>query len=85
MADGITIGFCDNHFSLENKLLGFDDNSIGISHKFKIWIDGTQNRFGNVDVDLYFKKCDIIGIGIIQKPCSKMECFATSNGKFLGK
>jgi hypothetical protein len=68
---------------LGGKLFGLEKNSIGIGRKGGIWIDGKWNTFGNVDED--FNKGDYIGLGIIHQPNSKMECFATWNGKLLGK
>lgn len=32
-----------------------------------------------------FLKGDMVGVGIIHWPNSKIECFATSNGELLGK
>lgn len=46
-------------------------------------IDGILNKFGNAVGD--FKNGDVIGLGIIQKPDWKMECFSTCNGHLLGK
>jgi len=41
------------------------------------------NKFGNEGG--YFEKGDFAGIGIICKANSSLECFATWNGKLLGK
>jgi hypothetical protein len=83
----IHIGFCDQQFSLEGEWLGWNNNSssnsIGFGNKIGIWFDGSRIEFGNVGER--FKKLDLIGVGIIQYPKGKMECFATCNGKFLGK
>jgi len=68
---------------LEVKQLGLGNGSIGIYTKGGILIDGKFIAFGNADVLL--RKYDFVGIGIIQHPNSKMECFATLNDKFLGK
>jgi len=83
----INIGFCDEQFPLENKVLGFENNSIGIGLKRGgIWIDGSDEKFENVDEDEYFSDGDCVGIGIIHHyPNGKMQCFATCNGKYLGK
>lgn len=45
-------------------------------------IDGSDYEFGN-DTGPY-KKGDFVGLGIINRSKSKIECFATWNGKLLG-
>ena len=82
---------------MEDKELGVVNNSIGIFDKEDLWIDGELIDFNNAKEDLensngdfeiadeYFKKGDIVGIGIIHHPNSKLECFATWNGELLGK
>jgi hypothetical protein len=58
---------------------------IGIVTKWGILIDETTwIKFEN-DGGWYFQKDDVIGIGIIHQPNSKLECFATFNGKLLGE
>ena len=77
------IGFCDQQFPLEDKQLGWvDSNSIGIDEKYGMQIDGNFIEFRNVQE--YFKESDFVGLGIIHHPNSKMECFATWNGKLMG-
>jgi len=66
---------------LEHKRLGFE-NSIGIWPKGGMRIDGKKTEFAN---DGYFREGDFIGIGIIQQANTSLECFATCNGKLLGK
>jgi hypothetical protein len=68
---------------LEGKWLGNWNNSIGIWRKDGIWIDGSWTKIGNVGG--YFKKGDFVGLGIIHRSNSKMECFTTWNGQLLGK
>ena len=68
---------------MENKCHGKEKNSIRICTKGGMVIDGSWTEF-KYGYEL-FKKGDIIGIGIIQQSNLKMECFGTSNGKFLGK
>jgi hypothetical protein len=49
-------------------------------------IDGSTTYFENkIDNDYYFKNGDFVGIGLINQPNSEIECFATCNGKLLGK
>ena len=80
---GTAIGFCSEHFPLNGELIGLYANSIGIGIKGAIAIDGSFKEFGNENE--WFKKRNVIGMGLIQKPNSKMECFVTLNGKLLGK
>jgi hypothetical protein len=69
---------------LEGQILGWVySNSIGNGNKDGIWIDRSWTTFENADE--YFNKGVFIGIGIIQHPKGKMECFATWNGQLLGK
>jgi len=80
---GIAIGFCTENFRLNGELIGLYANSIGIGIKGAIAIDGSFKEFGNDNG--WFKKRNVIGIGLIQRPNTKMECFVTFNGKLLGK
>ena len=79
---GTIIGFCTKNFSLESKWLGCEANTIGFWRKDRITINGSSTNFGN-DFE-FFKKGDIVGIGLVYQPNS-MKCFATCNGKLLGK
>lgn len=76
------MGFCDEQFPLEGRILGWRNyfNSFGFGSKYEIMIDGFS-----IDLsDGYFEKWDIVGFGIIRHPNSKMECFGTWDGQFLG-
>jgi hypothetical protein len=68
---------------LEGKGIGQENNSIGIWHKNGIWIDGSWTKIGNDSEE--FIKGDFVGLGIIHRSNSKMECFTTWNGQLLGK
>jgi hypothetical protein len=72
---------------LEDKWLGREEllklNIVGICHKHAICIDGSWTEFGNDDERL--SKGSVLGLGIIHQPNAKMECFATRDGKFIGK
>ena len=46
-------------------------------------IDDSETEFGNTYE--WFKKGEVVGIGLIRQSNLSMECFATLNGKFLGK
>jgi len=81
--DGIVIGFSQQHFPMEDKYVGKEKNSIGIFQKDGIYIDGNYIKFKNVDGS--FKEGDFVGLGIIHQANCKLECFATYNGKLLGK
>jgi hypothetical protein len=48
-----------------------------------IWIDEEMCWFNNDNGQ--FENGDFIGIGITIQPNSQLKCFATSNGKLLGK
>lgn len=78
----IGIGFCDHKFPLENKWFG-GSNSIGIYCKVRILIDRFAIVFRN-GIEEDFNEGDMIGIGIIHQPNSKMECFCTWNEELLG-
>ena len=69
---------------MEDKRLGREKNSIGFWRKDEIWIDRNWFKFEHAD-GYYFEGGDFVGIGIILHPNAKIECFATCNGKLLGK
>jgi hypothetical protein len=83
----IEIGFCEQQFKMEGKWLGYtnNSNSIGIDQKQLMNIDGSFTKLENKNDNYNFKKGNFVGIGLIYQPNSKMECFATWNGKLLGK
>ena len=68
---------------MEGYWLGFLNSSIGIWQKEGFWIDGNWINFENAKG--WFEEGDFVGIGIIQNANGKIECFATLNGKLLGK
>lgn len=76
------IGFGDQ-FQLDGKSFVAKNNSIVIQHKDNIWIDGSHINFGNGNE--FFTENDFVGLGIIYQSNSKMEYFATCNGKLIGK
>lgn len=82
--ENIGIGFCTQHFPLEEESLGSRNNSIGICRKDGIWIGGSWIEFANGHELWCFNEWDFIGLGIIHHPNSKLECFATFDGKLLG-
>jgi hypothetical protein len=65
--------------------MNYNSNSIGIDEKRQMHIDGTFTQLENKIDDYNFKKGDFIGIGIINQQNSEIDCFATWNGKLLGK
>jgi hypothetical protein len=83
--NGIGIGFCTRQFSLKG-IIGRKKNSIGIWSKGELWIDGKMiAEYENTNEE-WFKKGDIIGIGIAQFPANRsLKFFATCKRKLLGE
>jgi len=79
--EAYALDFVANKFLLDGKLLGCEKNSVEIVGN-KICIDGVSTKFGNES--RFFNKGDVFGIGIYHLNLI-MGCFATFNGKLLGK
>lgn len=86
------IGFCWQQTPLEcehprrinaDELKNINKNSIGINCKRQMRVEVTNHDFENEGGN--FIEGDFVGLGIIQTPNWKIECFATLNGKLLGK
>jgi hypothetical protein len=79
---------------LEGDFVGQRKNhSIGFWRKNEIYIDGIHSKFKNsnpvpdpIRIDDGIGLDDVIGIGLVYSPeISKIEWFASLNGKLLGK
>lgn len=77
------LGFITQQFPLDGDWFGAKEDTIGILQSGTIMIDKNYIDFIVTD-DRYFKKLEVIGVGIVHNSTT-MECFATLNGRLLGK
>ena len=86
-----SLDFVTKNFHSKVKVLSLErriQSQLEFGIKVYCWlVDGSIIKFGKVDdvYDDFFVEGDFVGLGLIHRQNSKIECFVTCNGKLLGK